>query len=187
MDFGLKEKTALVLGGGGGLGRAIAISLAREGAKVAIAGIGADSLTGTEASLAAIGGKSIALVWDLSDLAQINGQISKIESELGCPISRSFFARCGIRQNSTRCFCRSSQPLHLDCQGDIQLRGIPHLAKNARYRAPGLVAGRIPEVQFSRTLFLLPGIGLEARDRFFVELIAQARAHRQRKAAGTHC
>ena len=83
MDFGLKEKTALVLGGGGGLGRAIAISLAREGAKVAIAGIGADSLTGTEASLAAIGGKSIALVWDLSDLAQINGQISKIESELG--------------------------------------------------------------------------------------------------------
>jgi len=83
MDFGLKDKTALVLGGGGGLGRAIAISLAREGAKVAVAGIGADSISGTEAALAAIGGKSIALVWDLSDLVQIDGQISKIESELG--------------------------------------------------------------------------------------------------------
>ncbi len=30
MDFGLKGKTALVLGGGGGLGRAIAKSLAAK-------------------------------------------------------------------------------------------------------------------------------------------------------------
>ncbi len=33
--------------------------------------------------MAAIGGKSIGLVWDLSDLAQIDGHVSKIERELG--------------------------------------------------------------------------------------------------------
>src|ERR1700677_603577 len=83
MDLGLKDKTALVLAGGGGLGGAIAKALAAEGAKVAVAGIGAKSIAGTEAELAAIGGKSIGLIWDLSDLAQIDGHISKIERELG--------------------------------------------------------------------------------------------------------
>jgi 3-oxoacyl-[acyl-carrier protein] reductase len=83
MDFGLHGKTALVLGGGGGLGRAIAKSLAGEGANVAVAGIGADSVAASQAEITAIGVKSLGLVWDLADLAQINENISKIESELG--------------------------------------------------------------------------------------------------------
>jgi 3-oxoacyl-[acyl-carrier protein] reductase len=83
MDLGLKHKTALVLAGGGGLGRAIALALASEGAKVAVAGIGKKSIAATEAALAAIGGKSIGLLWDLSDLAQIDGHVARIERELG--------------------------------------------------------------------------------------------------------
>jgi 3-oxoacyl-[acyl-carrier protein] reductase len=83
MDFGLKGKTALVLGGGGGLGRAIAKSLAAEGASVAVAGIGSTSIDATVADLKAIGGKCIGLIWDLADLSVINANISKIESALG--------------------------------------------------------------------------------------------------------
>src|SRR3984957_15010407 len=83
MDFGLKGKTALVLAGGGGLGRAMAESLAREGANIAVAGKGADSITATQAALAATGIKSLGLIWDLFDLTQIDGQISKIERDLG--------------------------------------------------------------------------------------------------------
>ena len=67
MDLGLKGKTALVLGGGGGLGRAIAKSLVTEGANVAVAGIGSTSIDGTVADLKAIGGKCIGLIWDLVD------------------------------------------------------------------------------------------------------------------------
>ena len=83
MDFGLNGKTALVLGGGGGLGRAISEALVGEGAKVAVADIDSKSIAGTEAALAAINGESIGLVWDLSDLSQIDEQVSKIESEFG--------------------------------------------------------------------------------------------------------
>src|ERR1700722_17162922 len=83
MDLNLKQKTALVLGGGGGLGRAISIALANEGANVAVAGIGATSISGTQEALKAIGGKSLGLVWDLADLSQIDANISKVEQELG--------------------------------------------------------------------------------------------------------
>ena len=37
MDLGLKGKTAIVTGGGSNIGRAIALTLAREGANVVIA------------------------------------------------------------------------------------------------------------------------------------------------------
>ena len=83
MDFGLRGKTALVLAAGGGLGRAIAKSLAGEGANIAVAGRGADSIAGTQAALAEIGGNSMGLVWDLADLAQIDGNVAKIENEHG--------------------------------------------------------------------------------------------------------
>lgn len=83
MDLGLRKKTALVLGGGGGLGRAICKVLAGEGANVAIADIQPDAIAGTQEALATAAGKTIGLLWDLSDLTQIDAHVSRIEAELG--------------------------------------------------------------------------------------------------------
>jgi 3-oxoacyl-[acyl-carrier protein] reductase len=83
MDLGLKGKTALVLGGGGGLGRAIAKSIVAEGAKVAVAGIGSTSLDATLSELHSIGGSGVSVVWDLADLSVIGTNIARIEDELG--------------------------------------------------------------------------------------------------------
>ncbi|MGA2219618.1 MAG: SDR family oxidoreductase [Terracidiphilus sp.] len=83
MDLGLLKKTALVLGGGGGLGRAICKVLAGEGANVAIADIQPDAITGTQEALAPAAGRTVGLVWDLSDLTQIDTHVSRIEAELG--------------------------------------------------------------------------------------------------------
>ncbi len=83
MDLGLRGKTALVLAGGGGLGRAIARALAAEGAHIAVAGRHSVSVDTTIAALAGTGGNSLGLVWDLADLSAINANIARIERELG--------------------------------------------------------------------------------------------------------
>jgi 3-oxoacyl-[acyl-carrier protein] reductase len=83
VDLGLTHKTALVLGGGGGLGRAISKALASEGANVAFADIEPSAIAGTEEALAAAGGKRLGLVWDIADLSAIDGNVAKIERELG--------------------------------------------------------------------------------------------------------
>lgn len=83
MDLGIAGKTALVLGGGGGLGRAIALALGREGVKVAVADIDPKAVEASLAALAEIGAAATGLTWDLGDLASIEGHIAKVEAELG--------------------------------------------------------------------------------------------------------
>jgi 3-oxoacyl-[acyl-carrier protein] reductase len=83
MDLGLKDKTTLVLGAGGGLGGAIARTLAQEGARVALADIKYEALEPVMADIAAAGGKALGLQWDLGDLSVIDANIARIEAELG--------------------------------------------------------------------------------------------------------
>jgi 3-oxoacyl-[acyl-carrier protein] reductase len=83
MDLGLNGKTALVLGAGGGLGSAIAMTLAREGARTAIADIDPAALGQTAQAIAAAGGSALELPWDLADLAAIETNVTKIEAAFG--------------------------------------------------------------------------------------------------------
>jgi 3-oxoacyl-[acyl-carrier protein] reductase len=80
MELGLSDRVALVLGAGGGLGGAIAATLAREGARVAAADI---NLGAAERTAAAAGNNAVALAWDLADIASIDGHVSQIERDLG--------------------------------------------------------------------------------------------------------
>ncbi|MBZ4691229.1 MAG: Short-chain dehydrogenase/reductase precursor [Cereibacter sp.] len=83
MDLGIRGKTALVLGGGGGLGGAIARSLAREGARVALGDIDLAAAEATAEAIRAEGGTALPLAWDLADLGAIEANVSLIEAELG--------------------------------------------------------------------------------------------------------
>ncbi|OWT77399.1 MULTISPECIES: SDR family oxidoreductase [unclassified Achromobacter] len=81
MDLGLEDKTALVLGAGGGLGSAIAQALAREGARVALADI--DDKAAAHAAAALDPARTLALPWDLADLDGIAGRLAAIREKLG--------------------------------------------------------------------------------------------------------
>jgi len=83
LDLGLNERTALVMGAGGGLGGAIAATLAAEGARVAVADIDLAAAERTAAAIAAPGGRALPIAWDLADLGVIQGNLARIEGELG--------------------------------------------------------------------------------------------------------
>ena len=83
MDLGISGKTALVLGGGGGLGGAIAQQLAAEGVAVAVAGRSSEHAHATVDKITAHGGQAVSATWDLADLSQIDPQVSAIEKALG--------------------------------------------------------------------------------------------------------
>lgn len=82
MDLGITNKIALVLGAGGGLGSAIAQTLAREGARVVAADIDAEAATRTTD---AISGRNKAwpLGWDIADLGVLQKNIAGIEERWG--------------------------------------------------------------------------------------------------------
>ena len=83
MDLGIQGKVALVMASSRGLGRAMAISLAKEGVKVAVTGRNLEDLQQSVDLIKAVGGEAFPLQWDLSDLAKIDGLVSQVEQALG--------------------------------------------------------------------------------------------------------
>lgn len=83
MDLGITNKTALVFGAGSGLGQAMAIALAKEGAKVALAGRTLSKLEETAKIIRTNGGQSFCIRWDLADLSVIEESFCQVEKALG--------------------------------------------------------------------------------------------------------
>jgi 3-oxoacyl-[acyl-carrier protein] reductase len=83
MDLGLNDKTALVFGAGGGLGGAIARTLAKEGANIVVADVNREAAQATVEAITSGGGKAMVLEWDLADLSIIDAQLGTIEQRFG--------------------------------------------------------------------------------------------------------
>jgi 2-hydroxycyclohexanecarboxyl-CoA dehydrogenase len=79
----LKDKVAIVTGSAQGIGRAIAMRLAREGAKVAIADIDVDGATRTANEISAAGANAIAVKLDVTRLQDALDAADFVERELG--------------------------------------------------------------------------------------------------------
>ena len=81
---GLKGKTAIVTGAGGGIGRAVALALAKEGANLALlGGKNAQRLAETEKAVRAAGAECLALGGDLTDMAFLKEGVEKIAARFG--------------------------------------------------------------------------------------------------------
>lgn len=83
MNLGLKDKVALVTGGNSGIGRAIALGFAGEGAKVVIAARSDAKGQETGAEIQAAGGECLFVKTDVSKADQVDALIDKTLSAYG--------------------------------------------------------------------------------------------------------
>jgi NAD(P)-dependent dehydrogenase (short-subunit alcohol dehydrogenase family) len=79
----LDGKSALITGGGGGIGRATALLFAQEGARVAVSDFVSDSAEETVALINQAGGQAMSIVADVTDSTQVNAMIKTVVTAHG--------------------------------------------------------------------------------------------------------
>ena len=79
----LAGKRCMVTGAGSGIGRAVAVRLAGEGARVGRLGRGLEALEHTSAAIAHAGGVSIVQATDVSDEAAVATAVGRLVAAWG--------------------------------------------------------------------------------------------------------
>ncbi len=83
MDKHLTGRAAVVIGGGGGIGAAIAVLFAQEGADVAVLDLNQQSARAVAEECQGSGGRATALAVDVTDGEAVRAAIDRVVAELG--------------------------------------------------------------------------------------------------------
>ena len=79
----LKDKSAIVTGAASGIGKEIALTYAREGAKVAIADLNKAAAEASASEISAAGGQAIAVAMDVTDEQAVNDGVAAVVAAFG--------------------------------------------------------------------------------------------------------
>jgi NAD(P)-dependent dehydrogenase (short-subunit alcohol dehydrogenase family) len=79
----LGGKSALITGGGGGIGRATALAFAREGARVAVADLMTEAAEQTVASINQAGGQAMSLTGDITSADVVREIVAEVVATCG--------------------------------------------------------------------------------------------------------
>jgi 3-hydroxybutyrate dehydrogenase len=79
----LEGKAAIVTGAASGIGKEIALTYAREGAKVAIADLNLDAANGAAEDIRAGGGQALGIAMDVANEDQVNAGVDAVVAQWG--------------------------------------------------------------------------------------------------------
>ncbi len=80
---GVSGRTALVTGGGGGIGRAVTLALAEAGCAVAVGDLREDAGAQVAREVQSAGGRALALALDVTDAGSVERAFADAQRELG--------------------------------------------------------------------------------------------------------
>jgi NAD(P)-dependent dehydrogenase (short-subunit alcohol dehydrogenase family) len=128
-----RARTALVTGGGAGIGEAVCLRLAREGNQVGVLGLELGNTTAVATAIIDSGGKAIAVEADVADRSQIDAAIARVREAFG-PIS-ILVNNAGIEDFTP--FAEIGEEFW-DRLMAVNLKGVYHVTQAV---LPGMVAG----------------------------------------------
>ncbi len=103
MKFNLEDKVAIVTGGGSGIGRAISLTLAAQGAEVHIFELDKSKADGTVAEIQKNGGKAQAHNCNIAHQTEVRKEVDRIASKghIDLLINNAGIAHIGDVENTT--------------------------------------------------------------------------------------
>ncbi len=165
-----ENKVVWITGGGSGIGRALALAFANEGATVAVSGRRDDRLQEVVQELESHGGKGFAVRCDVTDEASVADAAQKVARKLGgidVAVANAGFSVAGRIEKLSAADWRR--------QLDVNVIGV---AMTARYALPHLRErkGRLALIGSVASMLSTPGVGAYSASKYAVRAIGQALA-----------
>jgi len=129
----LKDKVAIVTGGGTGIGAATALRLAKEGANVAVCGRRIGPLESIVSEIENKGGQALAIVCDIADESQVDTTISAVVSQFGgldILVNNATLLEAGLIDGHTTESWHKNFSVTVDGTLFMMRAAYPHLAKS---------------------------------------------------------
>lgn len=164
------NKVVWITGGGSGIGRALALAFAKEGAAVAVSGRREDRLQEVVRELESAGAKGLAVRCDVTDEASVAEAVQKVVRTLGgldVAVANAGFSVAGRVEKLSAADWRR--------QLDVNVIGA---AMTARYAIPHLRErkGRLVLIGSVSAMMVAPGFGAYSASKYAVRAIGQALA-----------
>jgi 3-oxoacyl-[acyl-carrier protein] reductase len=170
MDLGLQDRVALVTGGSKGLGRALALTLGREGARVALT-YHQDEVAGKEtaAQIEAAGGRALSVFLDLSDETSLAAAVQLVTATFGTieVLVNNAIAWPGFPSPGERFETAPFERLHTSLRANLE----------GYYRLSQLVVGGMREAGWGRIVHISTGLVLDGLPGSSAYVTAKAGLH----------